>query len=151
MSVHLLPIVGFVAVAMLFSGCETPGEGAKHGALIGAGIGALSERSIEGAAAGAAIGAGTGALLGFLNARDRGAYYDGDRYLDEPGHYDDDGVYYPHRGEYSRHHSLPYGRRTGRSGYVRSPYRPHPPIDVRGIPRGAKVLDPQSERVFINP
>jgi hypothetical protein len=152
---RLLP-VSAICLALALAGCETPGQGAKYGALIGAGVGALSERNIEGAAAGAAIGAGAGALLGYLNKKERGSYYDGDRYLDEPGYYGSDGIYYRdgrpvRRSGYREYSSVPYGRRTGRPGFVRSPYRPYHVIDVAGVPRGARVLDPTCERVFINP
>ena len=34
---------------------------------------------------------------------------------------------------------------------VISPYYPYSRIDVRGIPRGAKVEDPSTHRIFINP
>ena len=46
---------------------------------------------------------------------------------------------------------LPVGRTTGREGFVISPYPPHNRIDVRGIPSGAKVMDPSVHKVFINP
>ena len=36
-------------------------------------------------------------------------------------------------------------------GYVVSPYRPYALVDVRGIAPGARVMDPVSERIFINP
>ena len=42
-------------------------------------------------------------------------------------------------------------RFTGRSGFVTSPYRPYNRIDVRGIPRGAQVVDPSCDRIFVNP
>lgn len=45
----------------------------------------------------------------------------------------------------------PVGRRTQNRGFVVSPYAPNHVIDVRGIPRGAKVQDPSNGRVFINP
>jgi hypothetical protein len=148
----LCPVGILLTATFLLTACETPGEGAKHGALIGAGIGALSERNIQGAAAGAAIGAAAGALAGKI-ARDerRQRYYDEypEDYYYNRGYYDSDGYWRP---EYrSSRRDYPYGRPTDRRGYVRSPYRPYNLIDVRGIPEGAKVLDPSCDRVFINP
>jgi hypothetical protein len=145
-------ICTLLLVPFLFSACETPGEGAKHGAMIGAGIGALSEGTIEGAAAGAAIGAAAGALSGKIAQEERRQrYYEEypEDYYYNHGYYDADGYWRP-RYEAPRHH-YPYGRQTARHGYVRSPYRPYNLIDVRGIPEGAKVLDPSCDRVFINP
>jgi hypothetical protein len=45
----------------------------------------------------------------------------------------------------------PYGRPTEESGIVRSPYYPNNLVDVRGIPHGAMVIDPSTNRVFIRP
>jgi hypothetical protein len=125
--------------ALIFSGCETPGEGAKHGAIIGAGVGALKEGSLRGAARGAAIGAATGALLGKI-AKDR---------REERYNRDDEVIveerYYRERPRY------PVARPTNRYGFVTSPYAPYHLIDVRGIPSGARVVDPSNDLVFINP
>jgi hypothetical protein len=148
----LRSVCALLTVPFLFTACETPGEGAKHGAMIGAGIGALSEGNIQGAAAGAAIGAAAGALAGKI-AKDerRRRYYDDypEDYYYNRGYQDRDGYWRPEQS--SRRHDYPYGRPTARRDYVRSPYRPHHLIDTRGIPRGAKVLDPSCDRVFINP
>ncbi|MEO8352803.1 MAG: hypothetical protein ABI680_13795, partial [Chthoniobacteraceae bacterium] len=54
-------------------------------------------------------------------------------------------------GYYDRRGGYPMGNRTSRRGYVRSPYSPYNLIDVRGIPRGARVIDPSTDRIFINP
>ena len=45
----------------------------------------------------------------------------------------------------------PMGRFTDRPGFVLSPYYPYNRIDVRDIPRGARVQDPSTGRIFINP
>jgi Glycine zipper len=124
-----------LAGALLFSGCETGGEGAKTGAIAGALIGGITQGDIRGAARGAAIGAGTGYLIGRAAERER-------RY----GYYDDDPYYERRVG-----HRYPVARRTGRRGFVISPYPPHHVIDVRGIPSGARVIDPSNDRVFIRP
>lgn len=140
----LLTISTLLLAAMLFTSCETPGQGAKYGAIIGGGIGALTTGELRGALKGAAIGAGSGALLGYSNQEDRrrDRYYDDD-YRDRRSYreYDDR----------PRSRSYPVGRPTRSRGYVRSPYAPNHVIDVRGIPSGARVLDPSNERVFINP
>jgi len=113
---------------LTFAGCETPGQSALVGAGTGAAIAAATENSPLG---GAAIGAGAGFLVGKLLQYDRRrAYYDES--------YD----------RYERRY--PVARRS-RSGFVISPYSPHHEIDVRGFPRGARVIDPSNERIFINP
>jgi hypothetical protein len=121
----------FLAALLLASfgltACDTPGQGAKNGAIAGGIIGGLATGRLRGALAGAAIGAGTGALIGEENKQDRERYY---------GQSD---------GDY------PSGRPTAYPGYVISPYRPHNMIDVRGIPSDARVVDPSCNRIFINP
>lgn len=66
-------IVFVLALAMVFTGCQTTGSGAGFGALAGAAAGALigaqSGRAAEGAAIGAALGAGAGALIGNIRQR----------------------------------------------------------------------------------
>ena len=124
-----LPLVaGSLLVALTFSSCETPGRTA----LLGAGAGAIiGNQSHTGPLRGAAIGAGVGYLVGRLVDRGRrDRYYDEDRY-----------------GRYG----YPLGRPTNRRGFVTSPYAPYNLIDVRGIPYGAKVVDPSNGRIFINP
>jgi hypothetical protein len=125
-----------LCAALAFSGCETSGQSALAGAATGAAIGGLLHGSGRDAMTGAAIGAGAGYLLGRVARRQREDAY-------ERGYYDGGG----YRGE-SRY---PMGSYTGNRGFVRSPYRPHHTIDVRGIPPGAQVIDPSCERIFINP
>ncbi|MFL6567610.1 MAG: hypothetical protein ACJ8LI_00465 [Chthoniobacterales bacterium] len=118
--------------------CET---NAGTGALVGAGAGALIGSaaggghhgyyhhggSAEGALAGAAIGAAAGAIVGAAVDADQRGYYEG------------------HPGSY-----YPMGHRVG-AGLVESPYPPHVVVDVRGIPHGALVRDPQNGRPFRKP
>jgi hypothetical protein len=47
--------------------------------------------------------------------------------------------------------SLPYATPTSDPDIVISPYEPHAPINVAGVPQGVKVLDPVSNLVFLNP
>jgi hypothetical protein len=47
--------------------------------------------------------------------------------------------------------SLPYAAPTSVPDMVISPYEPHATISVAGIPHGAKVQDPISNLVFLNP
>lgn len=44
----------------------------------------------------------------------------------------------------------PTAKKTMQDGYVTSPYT-HAKINVKRVPHGAQVLDPSSEKVFINP
>jgi hypothetical protein len=44
----------------------------------------------------------------------------------------------------------PTGKKSSQDGYVVSPYT-HAKINVKRVPHGAQVLDPSSEKVFINP
>ena len=87
----------------------------------------------------AAAGAGTGYLVGKQVQNDRREAYDAGYY---DGHARDD------RGDQDQY---PMGRLTDRNGFVTSPYPPYNRIDVRGIPSGAQVEDPSTERIFINP
>jgi len=124
---RLLPL--FSAITCLaFVSCETTGQNTMLGAGVGAGIAAATENSALG---GAAIGAGAGFLLGKLLQYDRRRAY-------EEGY------------DHGRH-GYPVARLTERRGFVVSPFRPYNVIDVRGIPRGEKVVDPSCDRVFINP
>ena len=131
MNKNSLAVVALAAVSALsLSSCETA---TGTGALIGAGTGALigghghhGHHSRGGAIAGAAIGAGAGALIGAAIDADERGYYQG------------------HPASY-----YPYGRRVGR-GLVESPYTGRV-IDVRGIPRGALVRDPDTGRPFRKP
>jgi len=124
-----LPIAavsGIALVAMGFSGCETPGQGAGTGAITGAIIGGIAGGNVRSAAIGAGAGAITGAVMGKIAQDERRAGYG------YPEHYR---VATPSRYD----------------GYVISPYRPYSLVDVRGIRPGARVVDPASDRVFINP
>ena len=114
--------------ALALSSCDTPtGQGAGIGAATGAIIGGATTGDVRGAAIGAGIGAGTGALIGASIEADERGYYEG-----HPG------TYYP------------MGQRVG-PGMVRSPYPPHSVVDVRGIPHGALVRDPNNGRPFRKP
>lgn len=125
----------FAAVSALALGsfaltsCDTPtGQGAGIGAATGAIIGGAATGNVRGAAIGAGIGAGTGALIGASVEADERGYYGGH----EVGYY-------------------PLGRRTGTPGVLQSPYAPYRLVDVRGVPRGALVRDPETGRVFRRP
>ena len=125
----MIAATGFALVTMTFSGCDTPaGQGAGIGAATGAVFGALATGDIRGAAAGAAVGAVTGAAVGQIAQDERCAEYE---------------------GVYGAHYR--YGHPSSHYGYVRSPYPPNALVDVRGIPRGARVIDPVSDRIFLNP
>ncbi|MCE9609532.1 MAG: hypothetical protein K8R23_04915 [Chthoniobacter sp.] len=159
----LIPTISLLLlVAFAFSGCETSGQNALLGAATGAAVGGALHGRGDQALAGAAIGAAGGYLIGKAVQHDRrrvysDGYYDGrgdrdgrdDRY-DRYDRYDrdrrdDDRGYYRDEARY------PVGRSTGRYGFVSSPYYPYNRIDVRGIPRGAKVVDPSCDKIFINP
>ncbi len=121
-------LVTVTCLPLFLAGCQTPGQTA----LLGAGVGAATASATGySALRGAGIGAAAGALVGVV-AQDqrRRAYAEG---------------YYAGRGGY------PIANRTSRSGYVRSPYSPYNLIDVRGIPHGARVVDPSTDKIFINP
>jgi hypothetical protein len=147
----LVPSVSLaLLVSFAFTGCETPGQSALTGAAAGAAIGGLATGRGNGALVGAAIGAGTGYLVGKQVQAERRAAYDAG-YYDAHGDdrdYRDEGGYREDRSYRDRY---PIGRLTDRPGFVVSPYYPYSRIDVRGIPRGAKVEDPATRRVFINP
>jgi hypothetical protein len=124
--------------ALALSSCETAtGTGALVGAATGAAIGSAAGGhhgyyhhggSAEGALAGAAIGAAAGALVGAAIDADERGYYDG------------------HPGSY-----YPYARHAGGPGLYRSPYPPHVVMNLRGVPRGAVVRDPENGRLFRKP
>jgi hypothetical protein len=139
-----VPIVSLSLLTLFaFSACDTPGHSALAGAATGAAVGGLATCHGEGALVGAAIGAGTGYLIGKQVQADRRAAYDQGYY---DGRYADDGSGGPGPG-----HGYPLGRFTDRQGVVTSPYPPYNNIDVRDIPRGAKVQDPSTGKIFINP
>jgi hypothetical protein len=124
---RLISIISAFTLLTL-AGCETTGQNTMLGAGLGAGVAAATKNDPLG---GAAIGAGAGFLLGKLLKHERERAYD-EGYADAGRGY-------------------PLAQRTERRGFVISPYRPHHLIDVRGIPRGEKVVDPSCNRVFINP
>ena len=146
----LIPTISLLLLAALaFSGCETPGQNALLGAATGAAVGGALHGRGDQALAGAAIGAAGGYLIGKAVQHDRRRVYS-EGYYDGRGDRDGGGERYD-RG-YDREESrYPVGRSTGRSGFVASPYYPYNRIDVRGIPRGAKVVDPSCDKIFINP
>jgi len=135
--IPMLAVSGLALVSMTFSACETPGQGAAHGAMAGAVIGAIAGGNIRSAAIGAGAGAAAGALVGKARQDERRSEYPG---------YEEDRAYGSGYAVEER-----VARRTGRPGFVTSPYRPHALVDVRGIRHGARVIDPVSHRVFINP
>lgn len=138
---NLIPAVSLALFgAFTFTGCETTGQSALAGAATGAAIGGLLHGRGDQALVGAAIGAASGALLGHVAKQQREGAYD-------EGYYDAAG----NRSGRSYESRYPVGTRTGRYGLVRSPFSPGNLIDVSGIPRGAKVVDPSCDRVFINP
>jgi len=120
-------IILLLAGSMLTTGCETPGRTSLLGAGVGAAVAGATGHSLL---RGAAIGAGAGYVAGRLARHERRRGY-------EEG-------YYEGRGR------VPYGRRLG-EGFARSPHYPNNVIDVSGIPRGARVVDPSTGRTFINP
>ena len=141
---RIIPAISIALIsAFTFTGCETTGQSALAGAATGAAIGGLLHGRGDQALAGAAIGAASGALLGHVAKEQRERAYD-EGYSDARGYSRD-------RDYRSYERSYPVGYRTGRYGLVRSPYGPRNLIDVSGIPRGAKVVDPSCDRIFINP
>ena len=131
----LLFLGALVSMAGL-SGCETPGQSAVAGAAAGALVGGSIKGSGNDMARGAAIGAAGGYLLGKAAEADRNRVGSGYG-----------GAYYP--APHSHSH-VPWGRSSGRYGFVYSPYS-NRLIDVRRVPRGAEVVDPFTGRVFRNP
>ena len=111
-----------------FTSCAEPmstGQKTLAGAAAGAAAGGILTGRGRGALVGAGVGAIAGALIGHAQTEDRRDYERGRRY--------------------------PYGEPTRHWGFVYSPYPPHSVIDVRGIPRGELVVDPSTDRTFVNP
>lgn len=133
-SLPITVVCGIALVSMSFSGCETPGQSVGAGALTGAVIGGIAGNNVRGAAIGAGAGALAGAVLGQAAADQRRIGYEQGRA---------DAAYYGERYRVATPSRYP--------GYVISPYRPHALVDVRGIRPGARVVDPASDRIFINP
>lgn len=150
----LLPAISLALVAAFaFSGCETTGDHVLLGAAAGAAIGGAATGRGEGALTGAAIGAASGYVVGKAVQHERRRAYSEGYYDGRDDRYDrrDDRRYerYDDRQQYDDRR-YPMGRPRG-DGYVSSPYYPYNRIDVRGIPRGAKVQDPSTGKIFINP
>ena len=146
-------------VSMLLSGCETPGQSALAGAGTGAVLGGMLKGNGRGMAQGAAIGAAGGSVLGAYGQSERNRGY-----AEASGTYPSPSppVYYapppPQPRYYHQHHytaprvePMLCGRRSGRYGFVYSPYGHGELVDVRGLPRGARVMDPFCGRIFLNP
>ncbi|HNR32257.1 MAG TPA: hypothetical protein PKI11_15305 [Candidatus Hydrogenedentes bacterium] len=70
---RILLIIAVVGLALVHIGCETYGQSAGLGALVGGGAGAIighqSGHALEGAAIGAALGAATGLIVHDVKAR----------------------------------------------------------------------------------
>ena len=129
----LVPALAIFCLAT--AGCETTGQNTMLGAGVGAAIAAATGHS---ALRGAAIGAGSGFVVGKVLKHERRRAYE-------------EGYYEGHSGDRYDSRDYPMGRRARERGFVYSPYPPHHVIDVRGIPRGERVLDPSCNRIFINP
>ena|SRR5882724_2086573 len=73
--------------------------------------------------------------------------------LDHGSYYDlpTDGTVYQGQVAPQDAESVPYATPTSDPDIVISPYEPHAIINVAGIPQGAKVRDPVSNLVFLNP
>ena len=150
-------VLGASLASILLTGCETPGESALAGAATGGVMGGLLKGDSRNVARGAAIGAVGGYALGKYgeSERQRG-YIDAQGTSFSPQYYFAPApqVYYtPPPPAYHHHHyhqSLPYGRYSSRRGYVYSPYSGLM-IYVGGIPRGSRVVDPNTGGTFLVP
>jgi hypothetical protein len=121
-----LAISALALVSVSFTACETPGQGAKYGAIAGAAVGAIAGGDVRSAA-----------VVGKVRQEERRRQY--------PGYEEDRAYGAGYAVEY------PVARRASRPGHVISPFKPYALVDVRGIRSGARVIDPVSNRVFINP
>jgi len=149
-------VLGFLPFVLL-TGCETPGQSALAGAGTGAVMGGMLKGTGRGMAQGAAIGAAGGYVLGAYGQSERQRGYAQGSLDQQPP---PPPVYYapapmPRYGHYrhsvTRPEPIVYGRRSGRYGFVYSPYGRGELVDVRGLPHGAQVADPYSGRIFLNP
>jgi len=147
----VMSVLAAGVVLTSLTGCETPGQSAVAGAATGAVMGGMLKGDTRNVARGAAIGAAGGYVLGKYgeSERQRGYIQGQSTYAQPPPE-----VYYstpaPPRHHYYRREVPLYGRFSGTYGYVYSPYSGQL-VDVRGIPRGAQVVDPSTGRVFFNP
>ena len=152
MNKFFIPTLVLGLTSVCFTSCETPGQSALAGAATGAVMGGLLKGDTRNVARGAAIGAAGGYVLGKYgeSERQRGAIEGQGGYSPPPLRE----VYYaapPAPRPYHYHRESPrYGRFSGTYGYVYSPYTGQL-VDVRGIPRGAQVVDPSTGRIFYNP
>ena len=153
MNRFFIPTFVLSLTAVLFTGCETPGQSAMAGAATGAVMGGLLKGDTRNVARGAAIGAAGGYVLGKYGEaeRQRGYIQGQNGYAVAPQRE----VYYAPPPPPRAHHHYPreapvYGRFSGTYGYVYSPFSGQL-VDVRGIPRGAQVVDPSTGRIFYNP
>lgn len=153
-----------LACCVLLSGCATPEQSALAGAGTGAVLGGMLKGTGRGMAQGAAIGAAGGYVLGAYGQSERANGYaqaSGGYVPPQTVYYAPAPVYAPPpvAPSYHHHHYYPqartevvlYGRRSAHFGFVYSPYGGGNLVDVRGFPRGARVVDPYCGRVFFNP
>jgi hypothetical protein len=154
-----VPVLVLAWCAML-SGCATPERSAIAGAGTGAVLGGMLKGTGRGMAQGAAIGAAGGYVLGAYGQSERangyaqstGGYAPPAPVYYAPAPAPAPPVYYqPRYYPPPRTEVILYGRRSGRFGFVYSPYGRGTLVDVRGFPRGARVVDPYCGRVFLNP
>ena len=126
-----LPIAVLCGATLVFTGCDTTtGQGAGQGAAAGAIIGGIAGGNVRSAAIGAGAGALAGAVIGRMVEDERNQ-------TAAVGRHPDLGI--------------PVATPSQHRGFVISPFRPNALVDVRGIPRGARVMDPTSRQIFINP
>lgn len=151
----LLPLsVGVVSAALLLSGCETPFDSAVAGAATGAVLGGALKGTGRDMARGAAIGAAGGYVLGKYGEAERARGYSQAQSVYAPPVQRPAYFAPPQTVYYNEYHPrggrVPWGQFSGTPGYVYSPFG-HWLVDVRGIPRGAEVVDPHTGRRFFNP
>ena len=150
-------LIGGLGTSLLLSGCETPGQSALAGAGTGAVTGGMLKGTGRGMAQGAAIGAAGGYVLGAYgkSERNRGYAQASGAYSppSPPVYYapSPEPRYYQPRHTVVRAEPVLYGRHSGRYGFVYSPYGRRELVDVRGLPHGARVVDPFCGRIFLNP
>lgn len=80
------------------------------------------------------------------DGRDISGYKPGSRYLQE---YNNAPRYDGRKQTVNLPSELPRANAWEKPGYIRSPYAPYQLLDVRGIPNGSYLKDPQSGKVFI--
>jgi len=152
MSKFSIPTLVLVLSSLCFTSCETPGESALAGAATGAVIGGALRGDSRDMAKGAAIGAAGGyAIAKYGEAERQRGYREGQAAYSPPPPRE---VYVapapPPRPVYYARPTIPYGRFSNTYGFVYSPYSGRL-VDVRGVPSGARVVDPSTGRIFYNP